>query len=89
MTGNWKLPFPTAKWESIHLKLDPQPFPQIIGACIHAAGALADIKDLPTFQVEPFDDAATPVRAEATLYTENFETGKEKTTRTLITEIRP
>ena len=76
-------------WD-FHLNLDRgQPFPRIFGFCLHGAGAVADIEELPTFQVEPFQGATTPVSAEATLWTENFETGEEKTTKTLITEIQP
>ena len=72
-------------WD-VHLKLDRgQPFPRIVGSCLHGAGALSSTKDLPTFQVEPFEDATTLVTAEATLYIENSKTVEPR--KTLVIEI--
>ena len=76
-------------WE-IHLKLDPQPFPKISGGCGHAAGALMSTKELPVFELEPFESSTTQVTADATLYVVgDFETQKVREIKITLKGTRP
>ena len=76
-------------WD-VHLKLDPQPFPKISGGCGHAAGALMSTKDLPVFELEPFESSMTQITADATLLVaKDFETQKVREIKITLKGIRP
>jgi len=75
---------------SIELKLDPQPFPRISGGCGHGAGALMSSKELPVFEIEPFENSATEITAEATIFLlEDFGTEKVRKIRITLKGTRP
>ena len=76
-------------WD-VHLKLDPQPFPKISGGCGHAARALMNTKDLPVFELEPFESSMTQITADATLFVaKDFETQKVREIKITLKGTRP
>ena len=76
-------------WD-VHLKLDSQPFPKVSGGCGHAAGALMSTKDLPVFEIEPFESSMIQIAADATLLVaKNFETQKVREIKITLKGIRP